>query len=194
MIITISGTPGSGKSTIAKGIAKILGMKHHSIGDLMKRLAQKKKISLIELSKKAENDEKIDLGLDSELKRLAKTEDNFVADTRMGFYFIPNSIKIFVKVKPEIAAKRLLKDVKAGKRKTESEAKTLQEALRLVKERLDSERKRYKKYYGVDFTDEKNYDFVMDTSKLDIKKSLDKALSFIRTRLKQQKESRAEDS
>jgi len=183
MKITISGTPGSGKSTIAKALAQKLGMKHYSIGDLMKSLAQKKGISLMEFAKQAEKDVKIDHYLDDELVKLSKKEDDFVIETRTGFHFIPDSIKIFVKVSPEVAAERLLRDVKAGKRKTESEIQTKEEALKLVKERLESERKRYKKYYGIDFLDEKNYDFVLNTSKLDIDGSVKKALAFIKTKL-----------
>ena len=58
MIITISGTPGSGKNTIAIGIAKALKIKAYFIGDFMKKLAEKRKVSLIELSKQAEKDKK----------------------------------------------------------------------------------------------------------------------------------------
>ena len=36
MKITISGKAGSGKSTIARGLAKKLELKHYSIGDLMR--------------------------------------------------------------------------------------------------------------------------------------------------------------
>jgi len=181
MIITISGTPGSGKSTIAKALAEKLGMKHYSIGDLMKNLAKKKGISLMEFSKQAEKDEKIDHYLDDELVKLSKKEDDFVIDTRTGFHFIPDSIKIFVKVSPEVAAERLLRDVKAGKRKTESEVKTKEDALKLVKERLESEKKRYKQYYGINFLDEKNYDFVLDTTDLDIDSSIKKALAYVKS-------------
>ena len=51
MIITISGTPGSGKSTVAKMIATKLGFKHYSTGDFMRQMAKERGISLEELSK-----------------------------------------------------------------------------------------------------------------------------------------------
>ena len=65
MIITISGKAGSGKSTIAKELAKKLKLKHYSIGDLMRQIAKEKNISLIELSKLAEKDNSIDKELDN---------------------------------------------------------------------------------------------------------------------------------
>ena len=180
MIITISGTPGSGKSTVGKGLAKALKMKFISIGDLMKSLADKKKLSLIELSKQAEKDEKIDHYLDKELKKLSKKEKNLVVTTRTGFFLLPKSIKIFVKCNLKIAAERILRDVKKKKRKSESEIKTSEDALKLIKDRLKSEKKRYKKYYGIDYLDEKNYDYILDTTKLDINSSIKKALEYVK--------------
>ena len=155
-------------------------MKFVSIGDLMKNLADKKGISLIELSKQAETDEKIDKYLDDELIKLAKKEKNLVITTRTGFFLLPKSLKIFVKCDPKIAAERILRDVKKKKRKSESEIKTFEDALKLVKDRLKSEKKRYKGYYGIDYLDEKNYDYILDTTKLDIKTSIKKTLEFVK--------------
>jgi cytidylate kinase len=42
MIITIAGTVGSGKSTVGRIIAKRLGLKHYSIGDLMREMAEQR--------------------------------------------------------------------------------------------------------------------------------------------------------
>ncbi len=176
MIITISGTPGSGKSTLAKGLSKTLKIKHYSIGDLMKSLARKRGISLLKFSKLAETDKSIDKQLDDELLKLAKKK-NFVIDTRTGFFFIPDSIKIFLKCKTKVAAGRILKDVLKKKRKTESEIKTLRDAIKLVKKRTKSERKRYKKYYGIDFLKKKNYNIILDTTKLTKKETINKTLA-----------------
>ena len=41
MIITISGLPGSGKSTIGKMLAKKLGYKFYSMGDLRGKIEKK---------------------------------------------------------------------------------------------------------------------------------------------------------
>ncbi|MCH9028900.1 MAG: nucleoside monophosphate kinase, partial [Bacteroidetes bacterium] len=64
MIITISGKAGSGKSTVAKELARKLELKHYSIGDLMRQMAKEKNISLTELGKLAEKDDSIDKELD----------------------------------------------------------------------------------------------------------------------------------
>ena len=64
MIITVSGTPGSGKSTIAKALAKNFRLKYFSSGDLMRNLAEKKGISLAELNKLAEDNPSVVLDKD----------------------------------------------------------------------------------------------------------------------------------
>ena len=46
MIITISGLPGAGKSTVGRLVAEHFKLKHYSVGDLMRQLAKEKKMSL----------------------------------------------------------------------------------------------------------------------------------------------------
>ena len=57
MIITISGKPGSGKSTVAKRLAAELGLTHVSAGDFMRDMATERGITVLELSAIAENDD-----------------------------------------------------------------------------------------------------------------------------------------
>ncbi len=72
MIITISGIAGSGKSTVAKLLAKRLGYRHYSIGDFMREMAKERKVSLLELSKEAEKGHSIDKELDEKQRELGK--------------------------------------------------------------------------------------------------------------------------
>ncbi len=182
MIITVSSTPGGGASTAAKTIAKKLGLKYYSAGDFMRRIADKKGLSLQTANKLAEKTEEIDREIDEETKKLAK-KDNFVIDSVLAFHFIPKSIKIFLKIDDNEAAERILNDVMKGKRKEESEIKTKKDALKSIRNRIESEDKRYKKYYGVDFLDEKNYDFVLDTTGNTVKETGDEVMDFIKDKL-----------
>lgn len=186
MIITISGTPGSGKSTIARGIAKKFNIKHYSIGDLMRSIAKEKGISLQELSDQAKEDKKIDFELDEETKKLAK-KDNFVIDSRLGFHFISKSIKIFVKADLNIAVKRIYKDIQNKERETEKDIKTLSDALKKTKERMKSECDRYKKYYGLNYLDESNYDFVIDTTEINAETAVERIEAFLKKKILKQK-------
>ena len=94
MIITISGSPGSGKSTVRDLLAQKLNLKRYSTGDFMRQLATKSGVSLEEFGKMAQQDSSIDKQLDDRQVKLGREEDNFIIDGRLSFHFIPNSIKI----------------------------------------------------------------------------------------------------
>lgn len=168
MIITIAGQPGSGKSTAAEGLADKLGLNHYSVGNFRRKAAEKGGMTINEYNRLGEEDFSTDREADDWQKNLAK-QDNFVIDGRLSFFFISNSIKVFLKVKPETAAERMFKQ----KRKYEK-FRNVEEAVKSNKQRQDSDIKRYKKYYNINPFDEKHYDIIIDTTKLTIQKTVDK--------------------
>jgi CMP/dCMP kinase len=159
MKITISGIVGSGKSTIAKLLAKKLGYKYYSVGGFMRDIAIERNLHLSELSKIAEKDKTIDYELDERQKKLNKTADNFVMDSRLGFYFISRSYKIFLTVDLDAAAKRIFNAAR-GEEKYDS----LEECRNYLEKRINSEKLRYKQYYNVDFPTISDFDLVIDTT------------------------------
>ena len=162
MIITISGKAGSGKSTVANLLSEKLKLNHYSIGDLMRAMAEAKGISLLELNRIAEKDKSIDIELDSKLKELGQTKDNFVVDGRLTAFFIPNAdVRVFLDADVKIRAQRILQD-----KRHQEESKSVKETLTKIKGREESEKKRYQKYYGVNYLDKRLYNFVIDTTKL----------------------------
>ncbi|MBI2548809.1 nucleoside monophosphate kinase [Candidatus Woesearchaeota archaeon] len=174
MIITISGTPGAGKSTAAKILAKRLGYSHYSTGDFMRTMAQERGISLQQMGTLAEQDTRIDQELDERQKQLGKNEDNFVIDGRISFYFIPHSLKVFLDADIKERAKRILKDQRASE-----SHQSLNEAMANIKGREASEKKRYQKYYCLDYTNKKNFNLVLDTTNLTIQQTIDKLHTWI---------------
>jgi cytidylate kinase len=162
MIITISGKPGSGKSTVAKLVAKKLGMKHHSIGDLWRGMAAERKMTILDFNKLVEKDKDIDIETDKKQEELGRKEDNFVIDGRMSFHFIPKSTKVFLDVNAEEGAKRIFNANRGGVEQYAS----FDDAVEGIQRREMSEIKRYKKLYMVDYTDPSNFDIVIDTTKI----------------------------
>ncbi len=161
MIISIGGKPGTGKSTIAKLLAKQLKYKHYSSGDFTRQIAEKRGISLLELARLEEIDKKIDEEVDRKQIELGKKQDNFVIDSRLGFHFIPNSKKIFLDAAIEIRAKRIFSD-----KKRKEDNKDVDTTKKNILKREKSEIKRYKSYYDINPYDKKHYDMIIDTSKL----------------------------
>ena len=175
MIITISGKAGSGKSTVAKMLSEKLKLRHYSIGDLMRAMADEKKISLLELNNLAENDKSIDFELDNKLKLLGKTKNNFVVDGRLAAFFIPNAqVRVFLDTDDKVRAARILKD-----KREHEKSKDLNEMIDKIKKRENSEKKRYQKYYGVDYLDKKLYNLIIDTTKLNPNEVVGKIIEFV---------------
>lgn len=175
MQIAISGKAGSGKSTVARLLSEKLSLRHYSIGDLMRAMADEKGTSLLELNRIAENDKSIDLELDRRLKELGKTKDNFVVDGRLAAFFIPNAkIKIFLDADDKVRAERILKD-----KRQQEKSENLWQAISSIKKREASEKKRYKKYYGIDYMSKELYDYMIDTTKLSPNEVVERILGFV---------------
>jgi cytidylate kinase len=181
MIITISGLPGSGKTTVGKLLAKKLKMKRYYIGEMRREIARKKGMTLDELNKLGEREEWTDREVDDYQKELGKKEDNFIIEGRTSFFFIPNSIKIFLNVDIRTGAQRIFNAIKkeGALERNEGDFQNVDETENAIKERIKSDRMRYKKYYGIDFLDESNYDIVIDTTNLEIEQVVDKLMEEI---------------
>jgi CMP/dCMP kinase len=173
MIITLSGKPGSGKSSIAKIIAQKLKYEFFSAGDYRGEIALKHNITIDQLNEIGKKEFWTDKEVDDKLKSLSK-QNNLVVDGWLSCYFIKNSKKIFLDVKLNEAAKRIFKDQRPDEEKKE----TVKEVEKMLKNRLDQTKKRYKKYYHIDFTNEKYYDLIIDTTDLTKKQVIEKILSF----------------
>ncbi|MBS3176670.1 nucleoside monophosphate kinase [Candidatus Woesearchaeota archaeon] len=175
MIITIAGTPGSGKSTVAKLLAKQLKLKHYSAGDFMREIAKERKISLETLQKQAEHDHgDIDREIDLRTKKLGVAKDNFVIDGRLAWHFIPKSKKIFLDVELATGARRIFLQ-----ERSDEHSKEYLEAVNKVKKRIASEQERYKKYYGIEPYNPKHFDFVIDTTERTPEEVVDEIIQWL---------------
>lgn len=174
MILTISGKPGSGKSVVADILAQKLNFKRYSVGDYRREMAKKRGMTLAEFNKLGEKEDFTDKEADEWQKQLGIKEDNFIIDGRLSFLFIPNSIKIFLDVKPEIGAERSTK-----RHNIEENTETKEKALQLQRERIKSDIKRYKKYYNINPYNKKHYDLVIDTSRMTEDEVVEKIEGFL---------------
>lgn len=178
MIITISGKAGAGKSTVARLLSEKLSLKHYSIGDLMRAMANEKKIPLLELNKLAETDRSIDFELDEKLKELGRAKDNFVVDGRLAAFFISNAeVRVFLQTDDKVRAERILKD-----KREHEKSEDIKEMVEKIRKREESEKKRYRQYYGVDYSDKKLYNLIIDTTNLVPNQVVEKIVEFVKNR------------
>ena len=153
MIITIGGPIGSGKTTVAKAIAEKFNFTHISAGVVFRELASEKGISLEEFSKLAEKNHEFDRELDKRQVELAKKAENAAIDGRLSGLIMDADLKVWLKAPLETRARRI----------SDREGKDYSEALEDVKNRGDSELRRYKEIYDINLRDLTPYDIVINT-------------------------------
>ncbi|MEM4499847.1 MAG: cytidylate kinase family protein [Candidatus Woesearchaeota archaeon] len=181
MIITISGKAGSGKSSVAKELSKRIGFEFFSVGKIRRQVAMSLGLSLEEFNRLSLEKKEYDFMVDDYQKKL---NGNLVLDSRLGFFFHPNSIKVFLDVDPMVAAKRILED----KREIEDYS-NLEEATRKVLERDNNDRLRLMNLYNIDFLDITNYDLILDTTSRTVGQVVELIVNFLKVKGFQMSES-----
>ena len=156
--ITISGTPGSGKSTVAELLQDKLNLKYINSGMIFRQQAKEYNMSLEDFGRYCEENIDVDKELDRKQIEILKKNDNIVIEGRLsGWLAYKNNISVFkVMITADIDTRvnRIINreggDI--SKRKKE-----------LIK-REKSEKTRYKNYYDIDLDDTGIYDIVIDSS------------------------------
>lgn len=156
MKITISGPPGSGKSTLSKMLSSKLGLELVSMGDIFRKLASDRCMSLDEFGTLAKCNDEIDRKLDEEQKKVAKEKDNIIIEGRLSGFLVEADLKVWLKASLEIRAERIAK----------RENKSVSSAIKETSEREECERVRYLNYYNIDIRELSVYDIVIDSTKL----------------------------
>jgi CMP/dCMP kinase len=166
-IITLAGSPGSGKSSTARAVAAALGFRHFSSGDIFRQLAAARGESIEAMNISAEAQRDIDLEVDSQLQEKYRTEQNLVIDSRMAWHWMPGSFKVFLLLDAATAAERIFAHLQHGGRVSE-DATSVDEVRRSIDRRFASEQKRYAALYAVSPTDPLNFDVVFNTRQNDL--------------------------
>ena len=164
MIITITGKPCSGKGTVAKEFCKEYDFKYVCTGDMFREHAKKLGYdNILTFQEEDPRVKEIDNIVDSSIKKLGETKlhENIVIDSRLAWYFIPNSFKVFIDVDKKVAGKRLLE----ANRETE-QTESLDDAIKKLETRWQVENDRYFELYHTNNLNMNNYDFVIDSSNL----------------------------
>jgi len=155
--ITISGTPGSGKSTIAKLLEKKLKLNYIYSGQIFRELAEKHNMSLEEFGSYCEKNPDIYKELDEKQVEILKTKDDIILEGRLaGWLAYKNKIsakKVFLDADINIRTKRIIKREKGN----------FEDRKKEIIKREKSEKKRYKNYYNIDLDDKSIYDIIVKT-------------------------------
>ncbi|WP_129113182.1 (d)CMP kinase [Halegenticoccus tardaugens] len=173
MLITVSGPPGSGKSTNAAELAARFGLEHVSGGDIFRALAAERGYSPVEFNELAEEDEGIDRDLDRRLYEIAKERDDLVLESRLAGWLAG-----------DFADLRLWLDAPLGVRAAriaDREDKPVAVAREETERRETSEKKRYRAYYDIPIDDLSIYDVAFNTARWDPEAVLDVLATAVET-------------
>jgi CMP/dCMP kinase len=154
--ITISGLPGTGKSTVARLLEQRLGLRYVYSGEIFRKLAEKHKMSLEEFGRYCESHREVDEELDRYQLDVLR-EGNVIVEGRISGWIayqnhIP-AVKILLQADIAVRAGRIVKREKGD----------IEQRKKEILRREKSEATRYKNYYGIDVRDTSIYDVIIDT-------------------------------
>lgn len=156
MLITLSGVPGSGKTTVGRLLAARLGVPHVYAGDLYRQEAKRRGLSLEEFNRECEKDHSIDRKLDEEMALRARQGD-VVLEGRLAGYLAArdrvDALKVWLTASDEVRARRVAQRENGDWRQIEKENRA----------RHDSDARRYKEIYGFDLGATDVYDVVLSS-------------------------------
>ena len=157
MLLTVSGPPGSGKSTNAAALADAFDLDHVSGGDIFRELAAERGLSPVEFNELAEDDDQIDRDLDARLREIAVENDDVVLESRLAGWLAGEhaDVKIWLDAPLAVRAERI----------ADREDKSTTVAREETERREQSERKRYQEYYNIDIADLSIYDITYNTAR-----------------------------
>jgi CMP/dCMP kinase len=163
MKLTLSGTAGSGKGTIAELLIKKYNLTYYDVGNMRREEATRRNMTLAEFNTWSETHPQGDVYFDKLQEQIGKTQDNFIMVGRLSWHFIPDAIKILLLVDEIHAARRIYEHTQKQGRLAESFT-TLSQAIEQVKTRNISDISRYQKQYGIHTYDPSHFDIVIDTT------------------------------
>ncbi len=163
LVITIGGLHGTGKTTYAKALAKIFGLRHVSAGGIFRKLAEEKGLSLQDLTNLAKENREIDEFVDSKIKEEVE-KGSVIIDGLLSAWMAGDKadIKIYLFTPDDVRFRRIASRDKIS----------FEEAKKLTLEREKIEKERYKKFYNLDLDDLIIYDIVFNTNLLPLNSNI----------------------
>lgn len=160
-IVTVSGIIGSGKTSVSKELSALTGWRVVSAGTILRKMAEDRNVSVIELNEIAKTDSSIDKLIDDQLIALKSSTEPLIVDSRLAWHFIPSAFKVHIVVDTGIAANRVFSACRS-----DEHYRNAAEAYAANAQRQTIENERFQQYYRIDCEDWRNYNFILDSSSL----------------------------
>lgn len=161
VLITVSGPPASGTSTLSERLADVFDVPYIDGGMMFREMAAERGVSLAELTRQSESDESIDRGVDNRLESIV-LEASVGYRTGKPVYVVESRLAGWHASKLSACTFSVYLDADEMVRFERSSGRS--ESLDEMKHRELSEWTRFKRMYGVDITDSSLYDVCIDTT------------------------------
>jgi cytidylate kinase len=156
-VITVSGYPGSGTTTVAQILANNLGFTYYNTGMIFRKLATEHTLDLNAFEHYCEEHPETDMKLDEAQEQVMRKGKAIMEGRLSGWIAYKKNIsafKVWLNCTEEEAIKRII-NRENGSYKEKKE----QRAVRIL-----SESTRYSRLYDIDLNDFSAYDLIIDTT------------------------------
>ena len=154
-VVTVSGPPGSGKSTAGRLVAEALGLEYRSAGEVFRAEARERGMTLEEFGRYAESHPEVDRELDRAMQALARP--GRLLDGRIQGPLCRRAGRPVHHI--VVTATEEARVVRVARR----DGETVEGARAEVRAREASERERYLRYYAIDL-DHDVPDLIVDST------------------------------
>lgn len=172
MLITLSGLPGSGTSTVAHRIADELDLEHLNGGMIFRSLAREAGLSLAEFAVRAESDDSIDRALDARLTERA----------RAGGVVLESRLAGWLAHRAQLDGLLVWVHCDEGERAVRVAARDggdPDEIVEVNRIREASEAQRYRSFYDIDIDDRSIYGLIVDSTRRSPEQIVDDILTAV---------------
>lgn len=183
MKITLGGLGGTGTSTVGRMLAKSLNYEFLSGGNMFREAANDNNMTMEEFDRymKEHPEYSVDEVIDNKLRIYGQRHDNFVLESKLGWWQVPDSFKILFTADLDERARRIMGDTDDNRLAyTKDNFETTKEK---TVARNEVHRLRIKEMYGIeDMFSPEHYDAVVDTTHTNQQEILDSLLDLIQAR------------
>ncbi len=180
MKITLGGLGGTGTSTVGRMMAKKLGYDFMSGGNMFRQAALENNMTMEEFDAYTKENAqfRVDEVIDDKLKEYGCSNDDFILESKLGWWQVPDSLKILFTADADVRARRIMGDTDENRiaYTTDDFEKTKQKTA----DRNEVHRLRIKEIYGIeDMFSAEHYDYVIDTTLLSQEEVVDELVDLV---------------